>query len=36
MHEFLAAARKHGLTGALQRRDAPFGDYRTTKKGEGE
>jgi enoyl-CoA hydratase len=30
MHEFVAAARDRGLTTALQERDAPFGDYRTT------
>jgi enoyl-CoA hydratase len=30
MHEFVTAAREHGLTKALQERDAPFGDYRTT------
>jgi enoyl-CoA hydratase len=30
MHEFLAQTRKKGLTGALQDRDQPFGDYRTT------
>jgi enoyl-CoA hydratase len=30
MHEFLAQTQKKGLTGALQERDAPFGDYRTT------
>src|SRR5690606_18864498 len=30
MREFIAAAREKGLTGALQERDAPFGDYRTT------
>jgi enoyl-CoA hydratase len=30
MHEFIGAAREKGLTGALQERDAPFGDYRTT------
>ena len=29
MHEFLAATRKHGLTGALMERDEPFGDYRS-------
>ena len=27
MHEFLAQTQKHGLTGALQERDTPFGDY---------
>jgi enoyl-CoA hydratase len=32
MHEFLARIRKQGLTGALQERDAPFGDYRTREK----
>ena len=30
MHEFLAQTQKQGLTGALQDRDQPFGDYRTT------
>jgi enoyl-CoA hydratase len=32
MREFLAATRERdgGLTGALQERDQPFGDYRTT------
>ena len=30
MRDFLGAAREKGLTGALQERDAPFGDYRTT------
>jgi enoyl-CoA hydratase len=29
MREFVDYARSHGLTEALQRRDAPFGDYRT-------
>ncbi len=29
MHEFLASTRKHGLKQAVQRRDQPFGDYRT-------
>jgi hypothetical protein len=29
LHEFLAQTREHGLKGALQKRDAPFGDYRT-------
>ncbi|MGE4605476.1 MAG: enoyl-CoA hydratase-related protein, partial [Myxococcota bacterium] len=28
MHEFMANTRKHGLKGALQQRDEPFGDYR--------
>ena len=36
MHEFLAATRKHGLTEALQRRDAPFGDYRTKDRSDSE
>ncbi len=31
MHEFLEATREKGLKGALQERDAPFGDYRTKK-----
>jgi len=30
MAEFLGAAREKGLTGALQERDEPFGDYRTS------
>ena len=30
MREFIGAARRTGLTNALQERDAPFGDYRTT------
>jgi enoyl-CoA hydratase len=30
MREFVASIQKHGLTEALQKRDAPFGDYRTT------
>jgi enoyl-CoA hydratase len=30
MREFIDAARERGLTSALQERDAPFGDYRTT------
>jgi enoyl-CoA hydratase len=30
MREFIGATREKGLTGALQERDAPFGDYRTT------
>jgi enoyl-CoA hydratase len=30
MHTFIGAARERGLTSALQERDAPFGDYRTT------
>ncbi len=34
MHEFLASTRKRGLTKALQNRDEPFGDYRTSE-GEG-
>jgi enoyl-CoA hydratase len=29
MHEFLKATQEKGLTGALQDRDKPFGDYRT-------
>ena len=29
MADFLAGVRSEGLTGALQRRDEPFGDYRT-------
>jgi enoyl-CoA hydratase len=31
MHDFLAQTQKKGLTGALQGRDQPFGDYRTTR-----
>src|SRR6478736_6471808 len=34
MREFLGATQKEGLTGALQERDAPFGDYRTTDESE--
>jgi enoyl-CoA hydratase len=30
MHEFIGTARERGLTNALQERDAPFGDYRTS------
>ena len=30
MAEFIGKVRKKGLTEALQERDAPFGDYRTT------
>jgi enoyl-CoA hydratase len=30
MHEFLSRVRQEGLTAALSKRDAPFGDYRTT------
>ena len=30
MHEFLASAQEKGLKAALQERDQPFGDYRTT------
>jgi hypothetical protein len=30
MQEFMAQIQKEGLTGALQGRDQPFGDYRTT------
>jgi enoyl-CoA hydratase len=33
MHEFLAKTQDQGLTGALQERDQPFGDYRTTEGG---
>jgi enoyl-CoA hydratase len=29
MHEFLGQTQDKGLTGALQDRDQPFGDYRT-------
>jgi len=29
MRDFIGATREKGLTGALQERDAPFGDYRT-------
>ena len=31
MREFIANVQKDGLTQALQKRDAPFGDYRTSK-----
>ena len=30
MHKFIGKARRDGLTAALQERDAPFGDYRTS------
>ncbi|MBW2191933.1 MAG: enoyl-CoA hydratase, partial [Deltaproteobacteria bacterium] len=30
MQKFMAQIEKEGLTGALQGRDQPFGDYRTT------
>lgn len=30
LHEFMAAAQEKGLTAALQERDQPFGDYRTS------
>ncbi len=30
MADFVAAIKNKGLTGALQERDKPFGDYRTT------
>jgi hypothetical protein len=30
MRNFVGAAREKGLTNALQERDAPFGDYRTS------
>ena len=33
MHEFLGQTQDKGLTGALQDRDEPFGDYRTAKDG---
>ena len=33
MQQFLAQTRKKGLTTALQERDAPFGDYRTSESG---
>jgi len=33
MREFVESIQKEGLTGALQKRDAPFGDYRTSKAG---
>ena len=32
MAEFLCNVREQGLTSALTERDAPFGDYRTTKR----
>jgi len=32
MHEFLKKIRERGLTGALEERDSPFGDYRTREK----
>ncbi len=34
MREFIGAAREQGLTAALQERDAPFHDYRTTTAGD--
>jgi enoyl-CoA hydratase len=34
MHEFLKKIRERGLTGALDERDSPFGDYRTRREGE--
>jgi len=34
LHEFMAKTAEKGLTGALQERDAPFGDYRTSDPGE--
>ena len=33
LHEFVETSREKGLTAALQERDAPFGDYRTTHEG---
>ena len=33
LHEFMKQTQEKGLTGALQDRDQPFGDYRTTKEG---
>ena len=35
MRNFLGAVQEKGLTGALQERDAPFGDYRTVETHEG-
>ena len=35
LQEFVAATREKGLTGALQARDQPFGDYRTAEGGKG-
>jgi enoyl-CoA hydratase len=32
MHEFMKRVREGGLTTALQERDQPFGDYRTSEK----
>jgi enoyl-CoA hydratase len=34
MHEFLKRIRERGLTGALEERDSPFGDYRTRRGGQ--
>jgi enoyl-CoA hydratase len=31
LHEFMASTREKGLKGALQERDEPFGDYRTSR-----
>ena len=33
MRKFIGAARERGLTNALQERDEPFGDYRTSEAG---
>jgi enoyl-CoA hydratase len=33
MREFITKMRTKGLTTALQERDAPFGDYRTSDRG---
>jgi hypothetical protein len=35
MANFVASIRDNGLTGALDRRDSKFGDYRTTDRAEG-
>jgi enoyl-CoA hydratase len=34
LHEFMKQASEKGLTGALQDRDQPFGDYRTRERGD--
>jgi enoyl-CoA hydratase len=35
MANFVASIQSNGLTGALDRRDSKFGDYRTTDRAEG-
>jgi enoyl-CoA hydratase len=36
LHEFLGRIQKEGLTGALQERDEPFGDYRVGEDEDGD